>query len=68
VLWSLLVAMPLAYMASGLYLDFFAERITLLPLIIALASVMGLVTAWLIVAGHAVKIATASPIQSLRYE
>jgi putative ABC transport system permease protein len=68
VLWSLLVAMPLAYMASGLYLNFFAERITLLPLIIALASVMGIVTAWLIVAGHAVKIATASPIQSLRYE
>ncbi len=68
VLWSLLVAMPLAYAASGLYLDFFAERITMLPLIIALASVMGIVTAWLIVAGHAMKIATASPIQSLRYE
>jgi putative ABC transport system permease protein len=68
VLWSLLVAMPAAYAASGLYLDFFAERITMLPLIIALASVMGIVTAWLIVAGHAVKIASASPIQSLRYE
>jgi putative ABC transport system permease protein len=68
VLWSLLAAMPLAYMASGLYLNFFADRIIALPLIIALASVMGIVTAWLIVAGHAVKIATASPIQSLRYE
>ena len=68
VLWSLLVAMPLAYAASGFYLNFFAERITMLPLIIALASVMGIVTAWLIVAGHAVKIAAASPIQSLRYE
>jgi putative ABC transport system permease protein len=68
VLWSLLVAMPLAYVASGQYLNFFSERITMLPLIIALASVMGVVTAWLIVAGHAMKIATASPIQSLRYE
>ncbi|MEP5763702.1 MAG: ABC transporter permease [Halieaceae bacterium] len=68
VLWSLLVAMPAAYAASGMYLNFFSERIMMLPLIIALASVMGLVTAWLIVAGHAVKIATASPIQSLRYE
>jgi putative ABC transport system permease protein len=68
VLWSMLVAMPVAYMASGVYLNFFAERITMLPLIIGLASVMGIVTAWLIVAGHAVKIATASPIQSLRYE
>ena len=68
VLWSLLVAMPLAYAASGIYLNFFDERIGMLPLIIALASVMGLVTAWLIVAVHAVKIATASPMQALRYE
>ena len=30
--------------------------------------VVGLVTAWLIVAVHAVKIATASPIRALRYE
>ncbi len=68
VLWSLLLAMPLAYAASGMYLNFFDERITLLPLIIGLAAVLGLVTAWLIVSVHAVKIATSSPIQSLRYE
>ncbi|MEH6634548.1 MAG: FtsX-like permease family protein [Halioglobus sp.] len=68
VLWSLLVAMPLAYAASGIYLNFFSERITMLPLIIVLASVMGIVTAWLIVASHALKIALANPIQSLRYE
>ncbi len=68
VLWSLLAAMPLAYAASGLYLNFFDERITMLPLIIGLAAIMGLVTAWLIVSVHAVKIATASPISSLRYE
>lgn len=68
VLWSLLIAMPAAYLASALYLDFFAERITMLPLIIALASVMGIVAAWLIVASHALKIASASPIESLRYE
>ena len=68
VLWSLLVAMPLAYAASQIYLNFFDERILMLPVIIALASVVGLVTAWLIVAVHAVKIATASPIHSLRYE
>ena len=68
VLWSLLIAMPGAYFVSGLYLDFFAERIGMLPLIILLASVMGIVTAWIIVAGHAIKVASASPIQSLRYE
>jgi putative ABC transport system permease protein len=68
VLWSLLVAAPLAYAASGMYLNFFSDRIYILPLIISLASVIGLVAAWLIVAGHAIKIATASPIHSLRYE
>jgi putative ABC transport system permease protein len=68
VLWSLLAAMPLAYFASMMYLNFFDDRITGLPLIIALASVMGLVTAWLIVSVHAVKVATSSPISSLRYE
>ncbi|MEM7692116.1 MAG: ABC transporter permease [Pseudomonadota bacterium] len=31
VLWSLLFAMPLAYFSSGLYLNFFDERITFLP-------------------------------------
>lgn len=68
VLWSLLIAMPAAYFASGLYLDFFDERITALPEIIAFASGCGLLTAWLIVAVHAVRVASASPITSLRYE
>ena len=68
VLWSLLFAAPVAWLLSGHYLDFFHERITALPLIILLASAMGVVTAWLIVGIHAVRIASASPIQSLRYE
>ena len=68
VLWSLLVAMPLAWLVSGIYLDFFHERIGMLPLIILLACAMGVVTAWLIVGIHAVRIANASPIRSLRYE
>jgi putative ABC transport system permease protein len=68
VLWSLLLAMPLTYLVSGIYLDFFHERITLVPLMILVASAMGVVTAWLIVAVHAIRIASASPIKSLRYE
>ncbi|NQY02676.1 MAG: ABC transporter permease [Halieaceae bacterium] len=68
VLWSLSVAMPLAYAASGLYLNFFDERITMLPLIISGAALGALVTAWLIVSVHAVRIAMSSPIGALRYE
>ncbi len=68
VLWSLLVAVPLAWLASSLYLDFFAERIGFVMPVIMLASVVGILTAWAIVAGHAVNIARATPIRSLRYE
>jgi putative ABC transport system permease protein len=68
VMWSLLVAMPVAYAVSGIYLNFFSDRIMMVPFIIALASLVGILTAWLIVAGHALKISSASPIKSLRYE
>jgi len=68
VLWSLLAAIPLAYFASNIYLDFFSERInTVLPVLL-LASVVGIATAWGIVAIHASKIARTAPIRSLRYE
>ena len=68
VIWSLPVAAPLAYLASGVYLDFFPERVELVAPVIFLASLMGLLTAWAIVAGHAVNIARAKPVHALRYE
>ncbi len=68
VMWSLLVALPLAYLASNMYLNFFAERTTLVIPIMLLASVTGVVTAWAIVAAHAFKVANARPMRSLRYE
>jgi len=68
VMWSLIVAMPLAYLASSLYLDFFPERISFVVPVILLASVVGILTAWAIVASHAINIARATPIRSLRYE
>ncbi|MFT4926734.1 MAG: putative ABC transport system permease protein [Phenylobacterium sp.] len=66
VMWSLLVAMPLAYLASGIYLDFYAERIRFVVPVILLASSVTLLTAWGIVAGHAISIARATPMRSLR--
>ena len=68
VIWSLLVALPLAYLASSIYLDFYAERFDFLVPVILLAAVVGVATAWVIVAGHAINIAKATPIRSLRYE
>ncbi len=68
VIWSLLVALPLAYLASNMYLNFFAERTALVIPIMLLASVTGVVTAWAIVAAHAFRVANARPMRSLRYE
>lgn len=66
--WSLIIAMPLAFAASSIYLDFFPEQISFVIPVILFASVIGLLSAWTIVAIHAIKIARATPIKSLRYE
>ena len=68
VMWALLVALPLAYLASGVYLNFFANRLAMPEVIVVLAGVLSVAFAWAIVAVHAIKIARASPIQALRYE
>ena len=68
VLWSMAIAIPLAYLASSTYLNFFPERIDFIAPVIAIACIVGLFTAWAIVSIHAVRIARATPIKSLRYE
>jgi putative ABC transport system permease protein len=68
VMWALLVAMPLSYFASGIYLNFFAERLTMPAGIVAVAGLLAVFFSWLIVAIHAAKVARANPIDSLRYE
>jgi len=68
VIWALLIALPLAYFSMNLYLDFFADRISLPAGIIAIAGMIGVVAAWGIVAMHAASVARANPINALRYE
>ncbi len=68
VMWAVLLALPLSYVASGLYLNFFAERLTMPAGIIAVAGILSVAFAWGIVAIHATKIARANPISALRYE
>ena len=68
VLWSLFIALPPAYLASGIYLDFFPERIDFIVPIMLLACAISILLAWAVVAGHAIKIARETPIRSLRYE
>ncbi len=68
VMWALLIALPLAWFASGLYLDFFADRVRMPVVIILLAGLLAVLIAWLIVSFHALRIARANPVHALRYE
>ena len=68
VMWALLVALPLSYLASSKYLDFFADRLTLPGGVVMASGLFAVVFAWAVVAIHAVKIARANPIHALRYE
>lgn len=68
VMWALALALPAAYFASNLYLDFFADRIGSPITILAVAGAIAVLLAWGTVAGHAVRIARANPVLALRYE
>ena len=68
VAWALLIALPLAYLGSSQYLNFFADRIeSPIPILIA-AGVLAVLLAWSTVAGHAIRIARSNPVLALRYE
>ena len=68
VLWALAVALPAAFFASTLYLNFFSERIESPILVLIVAGALAVMLAWGTVAGHAIRIARANPIMALRYE
>lgn len=68
VVWALVVALPLAYFATSLYLDVFSDRIDLPVGIILAAGVASILLAWGIVATHASWVARANPVNALRYE
>jgi len=68
VVWALMFALPAAFFASNLYLDFFADRIESPIAILLVAGVIAVMLAWSTVAGHAYRIARANPVLALRYE
>ena len=68
VIWAIIFAMPMAYFAADMYLQFFAERINFQVPIIALSGTIAVALACLIISIHAIKVATTNPIKALRYE
>ncbi len=65
---AILLASPLGYLAAGFYLDFFAERVEVSPMLFILTGIIALIVSALTVSFHAVKAARANPINALRYE
>ncbi|EGY00132.1 ABC transporter [Nitrospirillum viridazoti Y2] len=63
-----LIAWPLAWLGLSRWLQGYAYRIELNPLVFAVAGLAALVIAWVTVAGHAARVAAAKPVDALRYE
>lgn len=68
VMFALVLALPAAYFASDLYLQFFAERIESSILVLLVSGLVAVLLAWATVAGHAIRISRSNPILALRYE
>ncbi|MDG6998602.1 MAG: FtsX-like permease family protein, partial [Nitrososphaerota archaeon] len=68
VLMSNIVAWPVAYYVTNNWLRNFAYRINISPWTFVLSGATALVIALATISFHAIKAATANPVESLRYE
>jgi putative ABC transport system permease protein len=68
VLLSNLIAWPVAYIAMNRWLENFAYRIDLTPLVFIGSGLVALCIAWVTVGGTAAKAASQKPVLALRYE
>ncbi len=63
-----LVAMPVAYIVAGRWLEGFVEQAPITPLVFLLVALGALLLALVTVGAHAYRAARANPVKSLRYE
>jgi putative ABC transport system permease protein len=68
VLWANLIAWPCAYWFLHRWLEGFAHHVDIGALTFVAAGTLALVVALATVAGHAVLVARAKPVEALRYE
>lgn len=62
------IAWPLAWYALHVWLQGFADRISLNPFYFLTAGLAALAIAWTTILGHTLRVARANPIRALRYE
>ena len=65
---SALIAWPVAYFATKFWLQDFANRISVSPLIYIASTLIALVTGWIAISIQAIRAANRNPAESLRYE
>ncbi len=63
-----IVAWPVAYFVMSKWLETFAYRVSISPWVFVTSAALALIIASLTVSFHAIKAATANPVESLRYE
>lgn len=68
ILISSVVAYPIAWFGTKMWLEGFAEKIVVNPLIYAIASLLGLSIGWLSIIYQALKAAGYNPSEALRYK
>jgi len=68
VLWANLIAWPCAYLFLHRWLEGFAHHVDIGALTFVAAGTLALIVALATVAGHAVLVARAKPVEALRYE
>ncbi len=68
VLIAIVIASPVAYIILSKWLEDFAYRVSISPLVFIAAALLTLMIALFTVAYQAIKAASANPIKSLRYE
>ncbi len=68
VIFAFIPASVLAWYVSNAWLQGFAYRIDISPMVFALSGLAAIVIAWLTVSYQSVKAAGANPVDSLRYE
>jgi putative ABC transport system permease protein len=68
VLIAFIPAAAAGWYISHQWLDGFAYRVTVSPLIILLSGIVAILVAWITVSFQSIKAATSNPVDSLRYE
>ena len=65
---ALLIATPLAWMASSRWLDSFAYRTAIRPEVFLLAGAAGILLAFLTVSYHSLRLGSRNPSETLKIE